>query len=102
MIVVTGSLVARAETLAALKAVCIAHSERSRAEPGCMGHNVYADCENPLRLFFYEVWADRAALAAHFRVPESVAFMHGPVLWRRRASGRRSSRRAPPHFDQAR
>lgn len=75
MIVVTGSLLARPETLAELTAVCIAHSRRSRAEPGCVGHNVHADCENPLRLFFYEVWSDRDALVAHFRVPESAGFM---------------------------
>ena len=75
MIIVTGSVQATPETLAELTAVCIAHSQRSRAEPGCIAHAVHADCENPLRLFFYEVWADRAALAAHFRAPESAAFL---------------------------
>lgn len=75
MIVVTGAVVARPETLADLTAVCIAHSQRSRAEPGCLAHNIHADCEHPLRLFFYEVWADREALAAHFGVPESAGFM---------------------------
>jgi quinol monooxygenase YgiN len=75
MIVVTGSLVARPETLDALKARCIAHSVHSRGEPGCIAHTIHADCENPLRLFFYEVWADRAALLTHFRAPQSAAFM---------------------------
>jgi len=75
MLIVTGALTARPETLAQLTTICVEHSQRSRAEPGCLHHNVHADCENPLRLFFYEVWADDAALKAHFRVPESNAFM---------------------------
>lgn len=75
MLIVTGALTARPETLARLTAICVEHSQRSRAEPGCLSHNVHADCENPLRLFFYEEWADDAALKAHFRVPESNAFM---------------------------
>jgi quinol monooxygenase YgiN len=76
MLIVTGSLTARPETLARLTEICIAHARRSRAEPGCLAHTAYADCENPLRLFFYEEWADDAALKAHFRVPESNAFMN--------------------------
>jgi quinol monooxygenase YgiN len=75
MLIVTGALTARPETLARLMAICVEHSQRSRAEPGCLSHNVHADCENPLRLFFYEEWVDDAALKAHFRVPESNVFM---------------------------
>jgi len=41
---------------------------RSRSEPGCISHAVHVDCENPLRLVFFEQWADRAALLAHFAV----------------------------------
>jgi quinol monooxygenase YgiN len=33
------------------------------------------DCENPLKLVFFEQWADRAALAAHFVVPASREFV---------------------------
>jgi quinol monooxygenase YgiN len=36
---------------------------------------VHVDCENPLRLVFFEQWADRAALAAHFAVPASGDFV---------------------------
>jgi quinol monooxygenase YgiN len=75
MLIVTGALIARPETLARLTLICIDHSTRSRTEPGCLNHSVHADCENPLRLFFYEEWTDDAALKAHFRVPESNAFM---------------------------
>jgi len=75
MLIVTGALTARPETLARLTAICLEHSKRSRAEQGCLHHNVFADCENSLRLFFYEEWTDEAALKTHFRVPESHAFM---------------------------
>ncbi|MEO8540514.1 MAG: putative quinol monooxygenase [bacterium] len=75
MIIVTGSLVARAETFDEVAAACIQHSQRSRAEPGCLAHNIHTDLENPLRLVFVEHWADEAALRTHFRVPESGAFV---------------------------
>lgn len=75
MVIVTGEILARTETLGALIAVCVDHSRRSRGEPGCISHDSFVDTENPLRIFFFERWADRASLEAHFAVPESNAFM---------------------------
>lgn len=75
MLVVTGSVTARPETFEALKAAALEHVRRSRTEPGCLKHSVHIDAENPLRLFFYEEWEDRAALDAHFAVPESLDYM---------------------------
>lgn len=75
MLVVTGSVTARPETFEALREAALAHVARSRTEPGCVTHGVHADCENPLRLFFYEEWADRPALDAHFAESGSRAFM---------------------------
>jgi quinol monooxygenase YgiN len=75
MILVTGSLVARAETLDQLVALSLEHVRRSRGEAGCLAHAVHRDVENPLRLVFVEQWADRDALAAHFAVPASNAFV---------------------------
>jgi quinol monooxygenase YgiN len=75
MLIVTGSLTARPETRERLVHICIEHARRSRSESGCLAHAAYADCENPLRIFFYEEWADEGALKAHFRAPESNAFM---------------------------
>jgi len=75
VVVVTGWILARPETLAELISLCQAHSRRSRAVPGCISHDLYIDSENGLTLFFFERWADRAALEAHFGVPESNAFM---------------------------
>jgi len=75
MILVTGAVLARPETLEEVLHLSLEHVRRSRAEPGCLSHDVYADCENPLRLCFTERWSDAAALRAHFAVPESGAFV---------------------------
>ena len=75
MIIVTGRAVARPETLDDLLAVSLEHVRRSRTEPGCLLHSVHHDAEDPLALVFYEQWADRDALAAHFKVPASREFV---------------------------
>ena len=75
MIIVTGSVVARPETFDQIVKLSIEHVERSRKEPGCISHDVHVDCQNPMRLFFYERWKDEAAIKTHFAVPESRAFV---------------------------
>lgn len=75
MIVVTGSVTARPETFDEVRRLSLEHVHRSRAEPGCISHAVHVDCENPLRLVFFEQWADRGALATHFAVPASGEFV---------------------------
>ena len=75
MIVVTGSITARQDSLEEVRRLSLEHVQRSRKEPGCILHSVHVDCENPLRLVFFEQWADRAALKAHFAVPASRDFV---------------------------
>ena len=75
MLIVTGSVTATPETFDALRRAALEHVGRSRSEPGCLAHGVYADSEAPLRLFFYEEWADRSALDRHFAQPGSTGFM---------------------------
>jgi quinol monooxygenase YgiN len=75
MIVVTGSVTAREDSLSEVSRLSLKHVHRSRAENGCISHAVHIDCENPLRLVFIEQWADRAALMAHFAVPASRDFV---------------------------
>jgi quinol monooxygenase YgiN len=75
MIIVTGSVVARHETFDEVRRLSLEHVHRSRTEIGCISHAVYVDCENPLKLVFFEQWADREALAAHFVVPASREFV---------------------------
>jgi quinol monooxygenase YgiN len=80
MIIVTGSISAKADCLDELLALCLEHVRRSRQEPGCLSHAVYRDVENPLRLVFFEKWADREALKKHFAVRASVAFVRAARL----------------------
>ena len=75
MIVVTGSVTARQDSFDEVRRLSLEHVHRSRGEPGCISHAVHVDCENPLRLVFFEQWADRAALLAHFAVPASRDFV---------------------------
>ena len=75
MIVVTGSVTAREDSFDQVRELSLEHVRRSRTEPGCISHAVHVDCENPLRLVFFEQWADRAALLAHFAVPASRDFV---------------------------
>jgi quinol monooxygenase YgiN len=75
MILVTGSILAREEAFDDVLRLSLEHVERSRKEPGCVFHAVHVDCQNPLRLFFFEQWADEAALRAHFAVPASREFV---------------------------
>jgi quinol monooxygenase YgiN len=74
-IIVTGSVTGTDTTIDALLDAALTHVRRSRAEPGCLSHHVFRDAEDPNRLFFFERWADRAALDAHFTVPASLEFV---------------------------
>ena len=75
MIVVTGSVTARQDSFDEVRKLSLEHVHRSRGEPGCISHAVHVDCENPLQLVFFEQWADRTALLAHFAVPASRDFV---------------------------
>ena len=74
MIVVLGDVRLRDGTADEALRISRQHVERSRSEPGCISHDVLTDPDQPDRLVFVERWADRAALAAHFAVPASMAF----------------------------
>lgn len=73
MILVTGTVTARPETIAEITRTALEHVHRSRQEPGCISHEVAIDPENALRLVFLERWESEAALAAHFALAESRA-----------------------------
>ena len=75
MVIVLGSVTLQPGRLDEALALSQEHVERSRAEPGCLAHAVHQDTEDPHRLVFVERWADRDALAAHFRVKASRQFV---------------------------
>ncbi|MES2101893.1 MAG: putative quinol monooxygenase [Pseudomonadota bacterium] len=74
MIIVTGTLHARPETFAEVLALSRQHVARSRAERGCLEHGVAIDVDDPMRLVFFERWADRDAIGAHLKLPASRGF----------------------------
>jgi quinol monooxygenase YgiN len=75
VLIVIGSVRARADSVDRLLALSLEHVHRSRREPGCLHHSVHRDAEDPLRLVFLEHWADGDSLRAHFEVPASGAFV---------------------------
>jgi quinol monooxygenase YgiN len=75
VLIVTGSVRARPDTIEQALALSLEHVRRSRREPGCLLHSVHRDVEDPMRLVFLEHWADADALREHFRVPASGTFV---------------------------
>jgi quinol monooxygenase YgiN len=75
MLIVIGSIEARPDTVDRVVELGVAHSQRSRQEPGCLLHHVHRDAENELRVVFVEQWVDAEALATHFHVPASGEFV---------------------------
>jgi quinol monooxygenase YgiN len=75
MIIVLGSITAKAESFATLHKLGLEHVRRSRTEPGCIFHSMQVDAEDPMKLVFVEKWKDGAALAAHFKVKGSIDFV---------------------------
>lgn len=74
--------------LDAFLAAARADAELSLAnEPGCLQFDVFLDRDaDPVRVMFYEVYADRAAFEAHLEMPHLAAFrdslhlcLEGPV-----------------------
>ncbi|MEH6702328.1 putative quinol monooxygenase [Parasphingorhabdus sp.] len=76
MIIISASFAVQPAQREQIIALCSEHSARSRDEPGCISHNIYADCDDPARPFFHEEWQDEAAVAAHFAVPASGDFVN--------------------------
>lgn len=74
MLIVTGTVQARPEDAPEVFRLALEHVRRSRTEPGCLSHDVYVSGEDEYRFFFFERWADQAALDAHFAVPASRGF----------------------------
>ena len=62
MIIVTGSIQARADTIDEIRRLSLEHVARSRPEPGCLEHGVTVDANDGLRLVFFERWADMDSL----------------------------------------
>ena len=74
MMIVTGVIQARLDTLDELRRLSLEHVARSRVEPGCLEHGVTIDANDGLRLVFFERWVDHAAFEAHVQQPATREF----------------------------
>ena len=74
MIIVTGLVELRPETLDEFIRESLPNIEGSRAEASCHGYGFFQDIENPCQFRVYEQWEDEAALLEHFQTPHSQAF----------------------------
>lgn len=50
-------------------------------EPGCLRFDVIRDRDDPNTLYFYEVYQDDAALAAHRQTPHFKAYFEQTQFW---------------------
>jgi quinol monooxygenase YgiN len=75
MIIITGSARIPLQHIEQALSLGMAHSRRSRGEPGCIAHNCHRDAEDPQRIVFVEEWTDMDAVKLHFAVPESGEFV---------------------------
>ncbi|GJM37709.1 MAG: hypothetical protein DHS20C19_10760 [Acidimicrobiales bacterium] len=74
MILVIGDVTLSPGSLDEALALSREHVARSRAEPGCISHDVHVHADDPNRIVFVERWADQAALDTHFGVDASRDF----------------------------
>ena len=67
MLIVTGSIEARPDTIDRILELGLAHVRRSRQEQGCLLHSIHRDVENDLRVVFVEQWEDSRRSKRTFR-----------------------------------
>ncbi|MFT4748500.1 MAG: quinol monooxygenase YgiN [Pseudohongiellaceae bacterium] len=80
MILIIGSVTVREDSQIEALRHSQAHVSRSRAEPGCLSHEVTIDADNPNRLLFVERWETMEDLERHFQVQESSDFVAAIAL----------------------
>ncbi|MFJ6199932.1 putative quinol monooxygenase [Micromonospora sp. NPDC092111] len=51
----------------------------TRAEPGCLGYDLYQSVEDPSVMFLYENWTDQAALDRHMNTSDFYRIVRGEI-----------------------
>ncbi|PWU51364.1 hypothetical protein DLJ46_05200 [Micromonospora globispora] len=51
----------------------------TRAEPGCLGYDLYQSVEDPSVMFLYENWTDQAALDKHMNTSNFYRIVRGEI-----------------------
>jgi quinol monooxygenase YgiN len=73
MIILAGTIDVHPEDLATMLASVEKVTAGSRQEAGCLAYQFSQDVADPNRLCLFEIWADQAAIDAHFKEPHFVA-----------------------------
>ena len=71
MLIVWGSIEAKAENIEEVMQLSLEHVRRSRREAGCISHSVQSDREHVSPPIFFEEWEDMRVLQAHLKLAES-------------------------------
>lgn len=66
---VVARIIARPETVDAVKKILVGMLEPTRNEPGCLVYELLQCQDDPTDFTFVEEWTDEAALAAHAASP---------------------------------
>src|SRR5260370_11207468 len=66
MIVVTGSVTAREDSLGEVRQLILEHVHRFRQVPGCISHAVHLDCEYTMRLGVIQTVTEPPELLTQF------------------------------------
>ena len=75
IVIVAGTVSVEPANRGAAQAAIRAMVAATRREPGCVSYDFSADFDDPARFHVREVWADEAALDAHFATPHVADFM---------------------------
>ena len=57
------------------------NADSARNEPGCLRFDVISDRDDPHCFYFYEVYSDDAALAAHRETAHFKAYIEQATAW---------------------
>ena len=68
-------LLARPESIDAVRRACLAMLEPTRRETGCIRYELLTNIANPAEFTFVEEWADQAAIDAHMATPHLKALV---------------------------
>jgi quinol monooxygenase YgiN len=73
MIILAGTIDVHPDDMAEMLASVEKVTAASRQEAGCLAYQFSQDVADPNRLCLFEIWADQAALEAHFQEPHLLA-----------------------------
>lgn len=72
-------IIPRPEEIEYVKQAHLSVVDSTRAEPGCLGYDLYQSLDDPAIMFFYENWASSEALSQHMNTPNFYHVVRGQV-----------------------